>query len=60
MAAVRNRNFVTPEDIKEVAKSVFRQRLLLTSEAFVRGISADRIVQSILDTIPVPEYRSSS
>nr|AGS51724.1 ATPase [uncultured bacterium contig00037] len=60
MAAVRNRNFVTPEDIKEVAKSVFRQRLLLTSEAIVRGIEPDRIVQSILDTVPIPEYRTSA
>jgi len=60
LAGIRNRNFVTPEDVKETAKSVFRQRLLLTSEAFVRGISPDRIIQSILETTPIPEYRASS
>jgi len=60
LAGVRNRNFVTPEDVKEMAKNVFRQRLLLTSEAFVRGISPDRIIQSILDITPIPEYRASS
>jgi MoxR-like ATPase len=60
LAGVRNRDYVTPEDVKEIAKSVFRQRLLLTSEAFIRGVSPDRIVQSILDTVPVPEYRTSS
>jgi len=60
LAAIRGRNFVTPEDVKEMAKSVFRQRLLLTSEAFVRGIAPDRIVQSILDSTPIPEYRTSS
>ena len=59
-AGVQNRNYVTPEDVKEMAKSVFRQRLLLSSEAFVRGILPDRIIQSILDTIPIPEYRTSS
>jgi MoxR-like ATPase len=60
LAGVRNRDYVTPEDVKEIAKSVFRQRLLLTSEAFIRGVSPDRIVQSVLDTVPVPEYRTSS
>jgi len=60
LAGVRNRDYVTPEDVKEIAKSVFRQRLLLTSEAFIRGVSPDRIVQSILDTVPVPEYRTYS
>jgi len=60
LAGVRNRDYVTPEDVKEIAKSVFRQRMLLTSEAFIRGVSPDRIVQSILDTIPIPEYRTSS
>jgi len=60
LAAIRGRNFVTPEDVKEMAKSVFRQRLLLTSEAFVRGIAPGRIIQSILDSTPIPEYRTSS
>jgi MoxR-like ATPase len=59
LAGLRNRNYVTPEDVKEMANGVFRQRLLLTSEAFVRGIAIDRVIQSILDTIPVPEYRNS-
>ena len=60
LAGIKNRGYVTPEDVKEMAKGVFRQRLLLTSEAFVRGVSPDRIIQSILDTTPVPEYRTSS
>jgi len=59
-AAVRNRDYVTPEDVKEIAPSIFRQRLLLSSEAFVRGIQPDRIIRSILDSTPVPEYRTSA
>jgi MoxR-like ATPase len=59
-AAVRNRDYVTPEDVKEMAPSVFRQRLLLSSEAIVRGIQPERIIQSILDTVPIPEYRTSA
>jgi MoxR-like ATPase len=56
LAAIRGRDFVTPEDVKELAKPVFRQRMLLSSEALVRGITADRIIASILDRVPVPEY----
>jgi MoxR-like ATPase len=56
LAAVRGRNFVIPEDIKELAAPVFRQRMLLSPEALVRGVTADRIIASILDRVPVPEY----
>jgi len=58
-AAIQNRDYVTPEDVKEMAGSVFRQRLLLSSESIVRGIQPERIIQSILDTTPIPEYRTS-
>ncbi|MDR1972701.1 MAG: MoxR family ATPase [Treponema sp.] len=56
LAAIRGRGYVTPEDIKELAPPVFRQRMLLSSEALVRGITADRIIASILDRTPIPEY----
>jgi MoxR-like ATPase len=56
LAAVRGRNFVTPEDIKELAPPVFRQRMLLSPESLVRGVTADRIIASILDRVPIPEY----
>jgi len=58
-AAVQNRSYVTPEDVKQMAESVFKQRLLLSSEAIVRGIQPERIIQAILDSTPVPEYRTS-
>jgi MoxR-like ATPase len=58
-AAIQNRNYVTPEDVKAMALPVFRQRVLLSSEAFVRGITADRIISSLLDSVEIPEYRNS-
>ncbi|MDR0601179.1 MAG: MoxR family ATPase, partial [Treponema sp.] len=57
LAALRGRDYVTPEDIKETAAPVFRQRMLLAPDALVRGVTADRIIESILDSTPVPEYR---
>jgi len=59
-AGLHNRAYVTPEDVKEMAESVFRQRFLLSSEAIVRGVVPERIIQSILDSTPIPEYRTSS
>ncbi|MDR2304782.1 MAG: MoxR family ATPase [Treponema sp.] len=58
LAAIHGRDYVTPEDIKQMAGPVFRQRMLLSSEAFVRGIDSDRIIEGILEKTPVPEYRS--
>jgi MoxR-like ATPase len=59
LAAVRGRGFVIPEDVKEMAPAVFRQRLLLSSESLVRGVTPDRVIASVLDRVPVPDYRSS-
>ena len=59
LAALRGRDYVSPGDIKEMTPPVFRQRLLMSSEALVRGIQPDRIIDSILDRIPMPEYRTS-
>jgi MoxR-like ATPase len=59
LASLRGRDFVSPTDIKEMAPPVFRQRLLLSSEALVRGIQPDRIIASILDSVPMPEYRAA-
>ena len=56
---VRNRDYVVPEDIKEMAPAVFLQRLLLSPEALVRGVMPSRIISSVLDRIPAPEYRSN-
>ncbi|MDR2617922.1 MAG: MoxR family ATPase [Treponema sp.] len=60
LAAVRGRDYVTPEDVKEMAPPVFRQRLLLSPDALVRGIKPDRISSSALDRVPVPDYRGAA
>jgi MoxR-like ATPase len=57
LAGLRGRAYVTPEDVKEMTLPVFRQRLLLSSESLVRGVRPERIISSVLDRVPVPEYR---
>ncbi len=54
IAAMRGRDFVTPEDIKLVALPVLRHRVTLTPEREMEGVSADDVVKQILDGIEVP------
>lgn len=53
-AAVKGRDFVTPEDIVEMAPHVLRHRIILTPEKEMEGITADDLIDSILKAIEVP------
>ena len=53
-AAIKGRDFVTPEDIKEMATPVLRHRIILTPEKEMEGITADELIENILRTIEVP------
>ncbi len=54
LAACRGRDFVTPDDIKEIAPWVLRHRIRLRPEAEIEGSSADEVVLQILDSVEVP------
>lgn len=54
MAAIRGRDFVTPEDIQFVAVHVLNHRLILTPEAEMEGVSTEDVVNEILKTLEVP------
>ena len=45
---------VLPDDIKAVAPSVLRHRLILSYEASASGVTADDIIAKILDFMPLP------
>jgi MoxR-like ATPase len=53
-AALKGRDFVTPEDIKEVAGPVLRHRIILTPEKEMEGITADELIDNILKSIEIP------
>jgi MoxR-like ATPase len=53
-AFLRHRGFVTPEDVKAVAHDVLRHRVSLTYEAEAENLTAEKIVQRILEKIEVP------
>jgi MoxR-like ATPase len=53
-AAIKGRDFVTPEDILEMAPPVLRHRIILTPEREMEGITADELIDTILKSIEVP------
>ena len=53
-AFLQGRTFVTPQDVKNIAKNVLRHRLRITYEAEAENITADDIIDRIFSTIPVP------
>ena len=54
LAVIRGRPYMLPDDVKRVAPSVLPHRLILSSQARLRGRTADQIVEDLLDTVPVP------
>ena len=57
-AAVLGRSFVTPEDVKLLAKAVFRKRIILTSDSILKGYSAESIIMELIESVPVPAFKT--
>jgi len=53
-ALIQGRDYVTPHDVKSLAKDVMRHRIMPSYEADAEGFNADDILQRILDHVPVP------
>lgn len=53
-AFMKNRAFVIPEDVKEVAKDVLRHRIGLTFEAEAEEVTSETIIDKILSKIQAP------
>jgi MoxR-like ATPase len=54
LAILRGRDFVTPEDIKEVAIPVLNHRVVVAPEREMEGMTSNDIIQQILDMIEIP------
>ena len=54
LAALRGRDFVLPDDIKQLVVPVLAHRLILTDEERLRGGTPERLLVEILEQIPVP------
>ena len=54
LAAMRGRDFVTPDDIIFIAPAVLRHRIVLTPEKEMEGSSADAVIDQLIHSIEVP------
>ena len=54
MAAIRGRDFVIPDDVKEISYPALRHRIILTPEKEMEGKTADEIIHQILNRVEVP------
>ena len=54
LAAIRGRDFSTPDDVRDVASPVLRHRLALRAEAELDGATTDAVIADILKTVEVP------
>jgi len=48
------REFVTPDEVKAMAKPTFRHRIQLRPEAELEGVTADGVLDGLLIAVPVP------
>jgi MoxR-like ATPase len=54
LAAIRGRDFSTPDDVRDIALPVLRHRLALRAEAELDGATTDAVIADIIKTVEVP------
>jgi MoxR-like ATPase len=54
LAVLRGRDFVIPDDVRDMAAPVLRHRIVLNPEAEIEGITADQCVGRVLERVEVP------
>ncbi|MEC7905949.1 MAG: MoxR family ATPase [Verrucomicrobiota bacterium] len=55
LAMLNQREFVVPQDIKDVAGDVLRHRMALSYRAEAEGLTSDDLIEKILNTVPIME-----
>jgi MoxR-like ATPase len=53
-AALEGRDFATPDDIKHAAGSVLNHRIVVSPEREMEGLTAENVIEQIIESIPVP------
>ncbi|PIE01193.1 MAG: magnesium chelatase [Acidobacteria bacterium] len=54
LAAIRNRDFITPDDVKELTPAVLSHRIILRPEFEIEGLTVSEVIESIQKEIMVP------
>ncbi len=59
LALVRGRQFVVPDDVKDLAAATLGHRVILKSDARLGGLTVEEVLQDVLNQTPVPVFRRS-
>ncbi|MEN6303972.1 MAG: MoxR family ATPase [Armatimonadia bacterium] len=54
LATIRGRDYVEPDDLKQLAVPILAHRVLLSSEARMGDVTTKQIIQELLERLPVP------
>lgn len=57
LAFIRGRDYVVPDDVKQLVMPVFNHRIILHSDARFSGVSVEKVMQEILLALPVPDVQ---
>lgn len=57
VARLRGRDYVIPNDVKEVFSHTIAHRLILSPKAEAQGLTPEQILRNILDRVPAPKLR---
>jgi MoxR-like ATPase len=55
LALIRGRDYVLPQDVRELARDALQHRIVLSYEALAAEVGADSIVDSVVEAVPMPE-----
>jgi MoxR-like ATPase len=53
-AMLQGRDFVTPQDVKDIAMDVLRHRITLSYAAEAESMTTDQVIRKIMDRVEVP------
>jgi MoxR-like ATPase len=54
LAAIRGREFVIPDDVKELAPAVLTHRIIISPQTRLRGRRPEEVMMEVVNTVPVP------
>jgi len=54
LATLRGRDYVVPEDVKELCPSVFGKRIIMSNQALIRGIQVESVIGEIIESTVAP------
>ena len=59
LALLRGRNYLTPQDVFDVAPEILRHRMLLSYEALAQDVDVEQVLARVLSTVPAPRVSPS-